>query len=92
LAAADVERTRKAFADAKKQSLYDERKKDIPRDAARKNQPMYLSKAEDAFAAAQKEADAAKLDLDAIAARFPKPPFEENLDPVVPEMELVNKQ
>ncbi|MBC8106099.1 MAG: hypothetical protein H7Z14_05880 [Anaerolineae bacterium] len=91
LAASDVERTRKAFADAKKQSLYDERKKDIPRDATRKNQPMYLSKAEDAYAAAQKEVEAAKLDLDAINARYPKPPFEENLEPVVPELELVAK-
>jgi hypothetical protein len=92
LAAADLERTRKAFADAKKQALYDERKKDIPRDASRKNQPVYLSKAEDAFAAAQKEVEASKIDLDAINARFPKPPYEENLvDPAIPETELVTR-
>lgn len=91
LAAADLERTRKAFADAKKQALYDERKKDIPRDSARKNQPVYLSKAEDAYAAAQKEVEASKLDLDAINSRFPKPPYEENFEPVVPETELVAK-
>ena len=52
---------------------------------------MYLSKAEDAFAAAQKEVDSTKLDLDAINARFPKPTYEESLEPVVPEMELVAK-
>jgi hypothetical protein len=86
-----LDRTRKDFAEAKKRAFYDENKKDIPRDAARKNQPMYLSQAEDAFAAAQKEIDAAKLDLEAIVARYPKPPYEENFKPTVPETELVTR-
>lgn len=88
-AAIEVDKCRKALVDAKKQSHFDENKKNIERDASRKNQPMYVSKAEDALAAAQKESEDAKAAVDATNSKFPKPEFEANLEPLVPEMTLV---
>ena len=85
----ELDKARKGLADAKKQSHFDETKKNIERDPSRKNQPMYVTKAEDALAAAQKETEDAKAAVDAANAKFPKPEFEANLDPLVPELTLV---
>jgi tetratricopeptide (TPR) repeat protein len=85
----DLEKKRKALVDAKKQSHFDENKKNIERDASRKNQPMYVTKAEDELAAAQKESEDAKAAVDAANAKFPRPEFEANLEPLVPELTLV---
>ena len=87
-AQADFETARKALVEAKKQAPFDDRKPNIQRDPTRKNQPMYVSKAEDAFQAAQKELDAAKLNIETVKAKAPAPPYEENLDPVAPELDL----
>jgi tetratricopeptide (TPR) repeat protein len=85
----ELDKARKSLSEAKRQSHFDETKKNIERDPSRKNQPMYVSKAEDALAAAQKESEDAKAAVDVANSKFPKPEFEANLEPLVPELTLV---
>ena len=47
-----------------------------------------MTKAEDGFAEAGKELEAAKLNVETVKAKQPAAPFDENLDPIAPELEL----